>query len=131
LPSYQSKSSHHVKTNAFLITGVGFLFILSSAFILYDPENAWMSIISYGISFLTGIIISAIINRGLGYMMGIRRNKTGQYSINYKFTQQYFSSTYKWLTIIIGIIIGLWINSLPGTNQQTVEIYNSIIKQGL
>ena len=123
-------SFHREKQLTSILIGIGVFLVLASLWVLFFPESAWKAVISFGLSAIVGFLVSAILNAILAYILGIRYNPKVGFTIDYKFTKKWFSTTYSVLTVATGTLLTLIIISSDEIESITDNIYSSFVQQG-
>ncbi|MFX0077346.1 MAG: hypothetical protein ACFE96_18035 [Candidatus Hermodarchaeota archaeon] len=125
-------ATHREKQIYYPMLGVGVFLVIASLWVLFDYENAFMTVISFILSAIIGFLISAILNVFLAYTVGIRYNpRTRFLTIDYKFTKNWFSTIYKYLTTATGLLLTLIITSSTEMESMVSNLYDSLVQQGI
>jgi hypothetical protein len=125
-------ATHREKQIYYPTLGIGVFLVIASLWVLFDYENAFMTVISFILSAIIGFLVSAILNVFLAYTVGIRYNpRTRFLTIDYKFTKNWFSTIYKYLTAATGLLLTLIITSSTEMESTVSNLYDSLVQQGI
>ena len=125
-------ASHREKQYYYVLLAVGVFLVLASLWILLDYENAFITVISFVLSSIGGFLVGALISAALGYTLGIRYNPRQRFfTIDFKFTKKWFSTSFTVFTIVFGVLLTLIITSSDLMDVFTSDLYNYFVEIGV
>ena len=125
-------ATHREKQYHYVLLSVGVFLVLASLWILFDYQNAFTTVISFILSSIAGFLASTFISACLGVLLGIRFNpKLKAFTIDHKFTKEWFSKAFKVIAIALGVLLTLMITSSNQMDSLTNDFYNSFVELGV